>query len=267
MSNAESSTWWGSHEIPMGCSGAWTVGPLTLWIGRSAGEWRVAFKTTQEHLDPTIRVELPVEGEELMAQDKVTRFAVTGEDCVVHLTPALADRPVISRPEKPFVVLPQEEITVYMSSPLWIQVAVGPDRRLLMEVPTLRPSDTWFGPDTTRGELCYASRATMRLNLDQVPLRAHRAVTTVQVRNRGLEGLTVERLNLPVVYLSLLRGAADELWTENVVFERPQDSEVFQLRLRESAGGHAQDASEVVCPPRLPMPERVSVRALASLFS
>ena len=38
-----------------------------------------------------------------MALDKVTRFAVSNADGRVTLTPHLADRSIISRPEKPFV--------------------------------------------------------------------------------------------------------------------------------------------------------------------
>ncbi|MFH2008197.1 MAG: hypothetical protein ABI333_16560 [bacterium] len=260
------STWWGSYEIPVGTCGGWTVGPLSLWVERLEGEWRVAYKTTEDHLDPTIRVQVPVEGVDLMELDKVTRFAVTGADPVVHVTPVLADRPFISRPEKPFVVLPQDEITVYISTPVWLRIEVGEPRRQLLEVPTVRPSDTWFGPDTMQGELCYAARAAMRLNLEQVPLRAHRAITAIQVRNRGLEVLTVDRLNLPVVYLSLFQGADDELWTENVVFERPAGSDEFQLRLRESAGRGSKEGAVEVGAPRQVLPDRVSVRALASLF-
>jgi len=107
----------------------------------------------------------------------------------------------------------------------------------------------------------------MRLNRELVPLRAHRAVTAVHVRNSGLEVLTVDRLNLPVVYLSLFRGADDNLWTQNVVFERSAGSEEFQLRLRESAGRGAVEAGELVGTPRLVLPDRLSVRALASLFN
>jgi len=260
-------TWWGRYEIPIGSCGAWTVGPMGIWIERLQGEWRVAYNATEDHLDPTIRVQVPVEGMDLMSIDKVTRFAVTGEDPVVYLTPALADRPIISRPDKPFVVLPKDEITVHLSTPLWIRIEVGEQRRLLLETPAFRPSDTWFGPDTTQGELCYAARAAMQLNLEKVPLRAHRAITAVQVRNLGSEALTVDRLNLPVVYLSLFLGADDELWTENVVFERPAGSEEFQLRLRETAGRSSVRGAGAVGAPRKVIPDRVSVRALASLFS
>jgi hypothetical protein len=107
----------------------------------------------------------------------------------------------------------------------------------------------------------------MRLHLDQVPLRAHRAVTTIRVRNRGDDVLTVDRLNLPVIYLSLFHSDDDELWTEDVVFERPADTLEYQLRLRESAGRSSAASAKRLGEPRLPLPDRISVRALAALFN
>jgi hypothetical protein len=251
----------------MGQQGAWTIGPLALWVARVEGEWRIAFTASEDAMNPTVRVVLPCQGPDLMTLDKVTRFAVSGSDETLWLRPALADRPIIGRPEKPFVVLPDDEVTVYISTPLWVRVEVGDPPRQLLEVPAYRPSDTWFGPDTTEGELCYAGRAAMRLSLDEVELRDHRAVTAVHIRNRGAEVLTVERLNLPVVYLSLHRDPDGELWTEDVVFERPAGQQVFQLLLRESARRRRASSDEELTPPRLPMPDRLSVRALASLFA
>lgn len=269
MSNTdrdERSSWWGSFCIPSGTTAAWHLGPLALWIERLDGEWRVAHESEGDHLDPRVRMEPCVENRDLMGLGEVTRYAVSGDGDTVHVTPVLADRPIISRPEKPFVVLPAEEIKVYISTPLWVRIEVGDPRRLLVEIPVYRPSDTWFGPDTTEGEICYATRAAMRLNLDFVPLRAHRAVSAVQIRNRGDQALTVVRLNLPVGYLSLYRGTQDELWTENVIFERPADSEIFQLKLRETAGRGAVQDAELVSTPRLELPDRLSVSSLASLF-
>ena len=259
-------TWWGRYHVPVGQYGSWTIGPLSLWIERLAGEWRVARATSSDHLAPAVRVVLPDEGVDIMSLSEVTRFAVSGDDTTVSLTPALADRALISRPEKPFVVLPQDEITVFVSTSLWVRVEVGDPPRLLMEVPSYRPSDTWFGPDTMEGELCYAARDAMRLNLELVPLRAHRAVTAVHVRNRGMEALTVDRLQLPVAYLSLFEGPEGELWTEDVIFERSAASAVFELRLRETTGQRLGQRGALVTPPRMVLPDRLSVRALASLF-
>jgi hypothetical protein len=259
-------SWWGHYQVPVGQLGCWRIGPVTLWIERQEQEWRIAHKASDDHLDPTVQVTLPDEAQDLMALDKVTRFGVSGTDETVTLTPLLADRPIISRPEKPFVVLPEDETTVYISTPLWVEVAVGDSAQSLLEIPATRPSDTWFGPNTMEGELCYAGRTAMRLHLDQLPLRPHRATTAVLIRNRGSEPLTIEKLDLPVMHLSLYQGPDFELWTENVTFERPADEPVIKLRLRDTVGRAAWEGAERLRGPRHELTDRMSVRKLTSLF-
>lgn len=259
-------SWWGQFRIPVGTSGCWRVGPLSLFINREDGEWRIATKASDDHLDPTVRVEIPTAVEDFLAQDKVTRYAISGDDDRITLAPLLADRPIISRPEKPFVVLPEDEITVYISTPLWVLISAGESEKRLMEVPAYRPSDTWFGPDTMTGELCYAGRASMRLHLEQLPLRPHRATSAVTIRNLKRDPLTIERLNLPVVHLSLYQGPDFELWTDNITFERPRDGDVIKLRLRDSVGRSAFEGAQKLSPAREPLSDRLAVRALGSLF-
>jgi len=50
--------------------------------------------------------------------------------------------------EQPLGVPPGEQASVYVSSPLWVRIETGKPAKLLCELPTFRPSDTWFGPNT-----------------------------------------------------------------------------------------------------------------------
>lgn len=263
----ENDDWWGRFRIPMEQTGSWRIGPLSLWIQRQPQEWRIAYKQSEDHLDPAVRVVIPDEVGDLLSMDKVTRYSFASDSEVVVLTPRLADRAVISRPEKPFVVPADEELTVYLSTPLWVRIQAGDPPKDLCEIPLFQPSDTWFGPPTDEGELCYAGRAYMRLNLEMLPLRPHRATTAVLVRNRGREPLPIERMNLPVRHLSLFQGPDFDLWTENVVFERPPGEEVIQLRLRETIGKSAWEGAKRLAEPREPLHGGVMTRALGSLFS
>jgi hypothetical protein len=261
-----SDTWWGRYRIPLDQLGLWRIGPLSLWVGRCSGEWRLAWETERDPLEPTVRVHLPAAEEDLLAKKDVIRFGVSSNDEQVDLVPRLADRPLISRPEKPFVVMPTDEITVYISTPVWVRVMAGPKQTPLFELPVYRPSDTWFGPDTMRGELCYAGRTAMRLNLEQLPFRAHRVTSAVTIRNRAREPITVEKLNLPVAHLTVYEGPGRELWTENILFERPADSDLIRLRLRDTVHHGAELGAVRISAPRLPLSDRLSVRALGSLF-
>lgn len=76
------------------------------------------------------------------------------------------------------------------------------DRFVIPDV-GIRPSDTWFGPTTSEGEPCYASKTVCRLRVEDVPLRPHRCLTKVTLRNRADDSLSLDRLKLPVNALAL----------------------------------------------------------------
>lgn len=257
----------------MGQNQAFQVGPLSLLVRREPGEWRVAWERGDDPLDATVNIGVPAPGPDLLDHPAVTRFALEDSSARMTLQPRLADRSIISRPERPFFLLGGQEVVAHVSTPIWVAIQVGDPPRLLMELPAVRPSDTWFGPDTQTGELAYTNRTTLRLRLDQIPLRPHRAVTAVRLRNLSESPLSVERLNLPVKHLSLVRGEDGNLWTEGVIYERTADSNQIRLRLRDSITraaatrrAQASTSASRLCEPREVLSERLSLRAMPSLF-
>jgi len=227
-SSSAPSPWWGTASLEMDAGGEWHVGPSTLWVYRSFHDWRVIVRpsTDPKTADPmaqrsgrkgpvdegTMTAVLESEDDDLLTQ----RFSVqdTGEE--IALRPALADRPVVVRPEHPLSVLPDEAVTLYLSTPLWVRIELVESERRLTEVPSHRMSDTWFGPSTREGTLCYATRTAGRLRLDRLPLRLHRALTPLTVQNRTAESLALERIQLPVPHLSVYGTPDDVLWTDPV---------------------------------------------------
>jgi hypothetical protein len=266
---AASVEWWGRRRVPVGSAGRWRIGPLTLWIQRLEGEWRIAHETGDDPLDVSLREDLPADVDDLLEKEGVARFVKPGRSEEVVLAAALADRPVVTSSEQPLSVPPGEEVAVYVSSPLWVQVEVGKPARRLCELPVFRPSDTWFGPDTTEGELCYASRTFHRVRLEDVPVRPHRATTAVKIKNRARTMLSLERMQVPVMHLALYRAEDGRLWTQDVVFEREGDVDFVALRL----GGRGKPAAagsgeaKLVAGPRVQPSGGIVVRAFGSLFS
>ena len=59
---------------------------------------------------------------------------------ICELLPNLADRPVVARPAVPFFIPPGEELELFVSTPIWVQLRSGTTD--LVELPCLRPSDT-----------------------------------------------------------------------------------------------------------------------------
>jgi len=215
----------------------WQIGPSTLWVFHAAREWRLMHKQGADALMSESTVRGPI-GEDTwpgvvgpeIDDDQVVRFSIQHDDAHVTLQPALADRPVVARPEHAIYIPPGEDVTLYVSTPLWIQLQLGTAAK--HEVPAFRPSDTWFGPSTREGELCYATRTTGRLQLNDVPLRPHRAVTPLLLQNRAADQLLLERVQIPVQHLALFASPDHGLWTQAVALHREEDTEGARVDIK-----------------------------------
>jgi hypothetical protein len=254
---------WGRFSLSVGEKGLWHVGPMRVLVERRRQEIAIDYRIHSEHRHerffecPTTAV-LDGPGVER------TRHAFTDAPEVVWVVPALADRAVVVYPEHPFYVIAGESITLFCSTPLWLRVEAGTTRVKLMELPIERPSDTWIGPSTLEGELCYATQTTARLERSSVPRHPHRAVTELRIRNAANDTLRLERVNLAVPYLSIYAGHDGVLWTESVFLERTSSTTIGRLQI-----GHPPVPSEFdrLTPPRLVSePGGVLVRAFSALF-
>jgi hypothetical protein len=153
----------------------------------------------------------------------------------IRLTPALADRPVVIQSETPFHIMPGQNMTYYVSTPLWVAFHTGKPLVNMTEMPLFRPSDTWFGPSTTQGELCFASTTSGRLRLDDIRFRPHRAVTVVLLRNMTGNPVLLKSLNLPVPNLSLYESADGYLWTQPEKLEMTGNYDYAEFSLKQRA--------------------------------
>lgn len=243
---------WGSPLAPP--ENAWVrlqLGPLHLWALRARAEWRIATLNVDEADVGSAPSDEPP------PSAVVTRFGFSNPPLALRLHPALADRAVIVSPADPFLLPPREEVELYVSTPVWVVVTLE-DRpsEVLLEVSSQRPSDTWFGPSTRVGELCYAARTRARLTLEEVEDRPHRAVAVVRIANRARTLLTIERLRLPVPAMSLYVDGRGRLWTEPVTLARASDDERASVQL---GGGPPTQARGTV---RLAEPRNRAERGL-----
>ena len=214
--HTQAPAWCGEFEIPEGTRSQWRVGPVTIWIERNHGEWRIATELSEG--DDDVRVEYTANAPEtdLMARKNVVRIGTSAESNQVTLEPRLADRDVVTKPLKPFYVAAGEQVSVFVGSPLWLAVGYGNPARTMHEFPLVRPSDTWFGDNTMVGEVCYASRTQCRLRLENLPARPHRAATKVLVNNQSDTPLLLTRMKLPVQYLPLYYDEDGVFWTRDI---------------------------------------------------
>ncbi|NNE45649.1 MAG: hypothetical protein HKN37_03215 [Rhodothermales bacterium] len=243
--------WWGPFSLKEGDAGRWQVGPCTLWIERERYEWRVTHWRAVDPMEELVDVEVPARTELVRPDASVTvslnRFSVqkTSEDLIIE--PVLANRPVIVRPRNALYVEGNESSTLYVSTPVWLRIKIG-EHRILTEVPSIRPSDSWFGANTREGELCYSSVTEGRTRVEDIPFRAHRVVTPVSIENDSDEDLRVERVRIPVQYLSLFRDDRGFFWTESMHFVRVKENEIASRRIDRGAPAAASKATTISGP-------------------
>jgi hypothetical protein len=248
-----------------GQHGRWRIGPLSLWVARRASEWWIASKAESAqsgHVDvesPSL-VPLP-EAPEVTVQ----RIGMSEPGAAIRLQPALADRPVVAHPQVPLQVLPADEVSIYLSTPLWVQIVAVTTGRTLVEIPTYRPSDTWLGPTPVEGELCYASKTSARLTLEDIPLHPIRAQTEVRLRNQSEEPIVLERISIPAPAFSLYLDASGFLWTEPMTVVREAGGATAQVTLGDAPPAVAASAKRLA-EPRTRSSRNVLIRAFSALF-
>jgi hypothetical protein len=257
--------WWGDHTFEVGNTARWEIGPLQVAVQRFPYEWLVAYEYVEMREDRQewrfSYSDLDLDETEL---SHVSRYVCQSTTDQLTVLPALADRSVVSRPITPFNVGVGENTTIYISTPLWFTVSTCSPSQMLFEVAIQRPSDTWFGPSTLEGESCYASRTYARLNLENLIALPYRAVTQVHIHNTSTAPLLIERLNVPVTYLSLFQTPDNVIWTETVTVVQERSASLAEFSIEGELPSQAAGA-ELIAVPRQNAHKGMFIRAFSAL--
>lgn len=250
--------WWGAVTLPVDGVARWRAGPSTVVAERRRTDWRLWHTSGPDaHASVAERVRA-IAGDAVPDGAPTLRYSFDAAPDSIDVRPRLADRPVVVRPESPLVVPPHETVTLYASTPVWMAISLEIDRprrgrradaddglAVLTELPSSRPSDTWLGPNTREGELCYAVRTAARTEIDALPLRPHRAVTPLTIENRAASPLELQRVAVPMPYLALHVDRAGRLWSDGVRFVREPDEDTTI-----EPAPHTPDGGEKLAEPR-----------------
>ena len=169
------------------------------------------------------------------------------------------------RPTSPLHLPAGEKATLFISTPVWLQIKTDSPAKTLRELGVIRPSDTWFGSNTREGELCYAARTPADLDFSAIQRQPHRAISKVEVDNKANSTLLIDRLSLPVVYLPLYAAQDNLLWTPDVSLQREEDGDFAALKIGTSAPSNAKTAKKITDPREVP-DKGILVRAFQALF-
>ena len=259
-----SECWWGNHSLAEGECRHWRIGPFSMWLTRLAREYRLV---TLRRDDPDARDLVAGEpwNDPAPEEGVVTRFGLPTGNTDLEILPRSADRAFIFKSSNPFIVPAGSSVSAFLSSPVWMSLHLRDPERLLHEEPTFRPSDTWFGPSTLEGELCYAARTSVRYTLANVPRRPYRALTVVKIINHAPSALPLARLRLPLPQLSLFADEDGRLWTEAVTLDRRHDGDFAEIQLGRNAPEEA-GACMRVCKPRAPLGRHSLIRSFTGLL-
>lgn len=254
--------WWQATSVSEGQSFRLTLGPLDLAVGRSGPTWLIRIERqpeedTETRLKSRVAAGLPEPYDE--------RFVQADAAASIRLEPRLADRSIVIRPRQPIHLLPHEELTLYLSTPVNLRILAGDPPVLLREIPSVILSDTWFGPSTQEGELCYAGRTHARHRVEELPRRPHRAITPLLIRNRSETVLPLEKVSLPVPMLSLYGAADASLWTQTVTLVRAGATDLAKVSIDPKAPDLGMPI-EKLAEPRSDHSRSGLVRAFSVLF-
>ncbi|NNM51636.1 MAG: hypothetical protein HKM02_05335 [Pseudomonadales bacterium] len=260
-------TWWGRQHWDSGATLGWQLADLQLAITRLEQEWQIRIQQPL-HIseDRHDWQALAPAATDQISDGELRRHVGATTQEYMQLLPKLADRPVVVRPAHQLFIAPQVSVTLYISTPVWLVFCSDDTSNPLLDLPVTRPSDSWFGPNTRQGELCYATRVVGRLHLQELTQHPFRAVTPVRIYNGGDQPFPLQRLAVPVQFLPLHVSEAGRLWTPTLNVYCDASNEHAEIRMANRVD-HAAGPTTLLSPPRTPLGSGNLVRALDMLFA
>lgn len=242
---------WGEHSLEIEAPFYVVAGKLNIEVSRTTLDWRTSTHYNQDRY--------LVESSRAVTHARAV-FRETSP--TLTISPTVADRHVVARPVAPLLVPAGESATLYISSPLWLQCHA--EGTCLLDLPLEIMSDCWFGPNPRVGQLCYSNQTQARMFVDLLPSRPDRLVSPVTVINKGSESVTIERLRLPLPYLSLY-GSPEGWWTQEITVTSTDDIAAAEIDLAERAPTHVSELTPVHGPRQ--NPDKSILDSLESLFA
>jgi hypothetical protein len=260
-------TWRNSYELTLDRWFQWNIGPLELFVRAREGEWVFAWINREDPISEAIVLGTPIDTPPDQSAASFVRYATRYERSTLALTARLADRAFVVRPELPLFLRAGEVADLFISTPVWVSCVLGEDKQVaLIEVPSYRASDTWFGRDTCEGELCYATRTHAHTDVKFVVVRPHRASTRITIKNDGRDVLPIERIRVPVPALSLYQDADGRMWTDTLSLVREADETSAAMSI---TGVRHQLATglTLLAAPRKPLEHGTIISAFSRFFA
>ncbi|MGD2069198.1 MAG: hypothetical protein PVI57_11040 [Gemmatimonadota bacterium] len=248
---------WGSHPLDDDAEATVRVGPLSIYLARTAGELRLAHSRTAVGAGTPPDPEADTadgagpEGDPGHEGEAVelewSRWAAGDRAASLTLSPGLPDRPLVVAPEEPFHLPASAEARIYVRVPLWVKVEMGGRKRTtLVNLPTIPASDTWWG-SLEEGELGYWLTTHARRSVSDDLFASHLAMCPVQLVNRSEDDLTVVKIALRTAYLTLYRDGG-RIWADETRVRYQGEAEGSHLDMADRPPREAPGATQLAEP-------------------
>ncbi|MDX1392228.1 MAG: hypothetical protein R3241_07605 [Rheinheimera sp.] len=254
--------WWHSQQLQPDACRHYRIGPLHIYLQRQPGQWLLAHEYSPHDKAAVKSSNVKMIPAHLTSQ----RYLFGQSPAEYRLVPRLLDRPVVVKTLQPVNLPPNQHTTFYISSPLCVQLMLQQPELLLQEIMVQRLSDTWFGPSTQIGELCYADKTHARHSRQELPLRPHRAVTPVTIHNKSLQMLTIDKLSIPVPFLALYALPDGSLWTDPVTLQHEGLQALAHFTTGKLSAAEAAGA-QLISPARIKAEKHGLFRAFTDIFT
>lgn len=254
--------WWGNFTLSEGEARWLRCADLYLKLQSLPHQWWLGYEWQQD-----INQFEPVwewQQDSASTPENEQRFVFADLPQEMIIQPALADRPVVCRPVVSVSLLPFQEVTLFVCLPLWVKLKHGEDT--LLDIPTVRVCDSWFGPNTREGVISYASQVSEQLDVKPISNNKARAAIEVRIQNQSDQMLTLDKISVPAPNLSLFADQRGQFWTPRITLVR-RDQEDAILSVDEViSGGRPESELTLVCEAREDIGRSKITKAISALF-
>lgn len=260
-----STKWWGKFAVALGEQRALRCADLCLQLQSLPNQWWLGYEWQMDvnQFQPVLE---SVAEETLQTLENEQRFVFAEQPASLTLQPALADRPVVCRPVVSVSLLPFQEVTLFVCLPLWVKLQTSDGEETLLDIPTVRVCDSWFGPNTREGVISYASQVSEQLDVKPIANNKARAAIEVRIQNQSDQMLTLDKISVPAPNLSLYADARGHFWTPRITLVR-RDNEDAILSVDEVvSGGLPESALTLVSSAREDIGRSKITKAISALF-
>ncbi|MBB5021661.1 hypothetical protein [Desulfurispira natronophila] len=255
---------WGAFYFDVGQKRQWEFGAMHLEVTRQLYEWQVTY--WHRFYQPLQKVPLRFDAQ-WQSKVQTQRHLFSQTSSQVNLVPCLPDRSVVIRPVTPCTIHSGEGITLYIGSPIWLQLHLNGNSKGSQDIPAHPLSDTWFGPDTRNGELCYLVRTRARTEATALQeADSSRVITPVRIENMAEKELTFDRFCIPLPMASLYQDNSGSLFSQQIQLIRYDDDQMAQVKVVAGAPAVGADSLSLVNGPRKSNDKPVLLRAFSAIF-